>query len=64
MTWWPDPDDEPYHPEPLSRVEDTENPVVATLLGPDGEPLFLVYERPRIAMGYWPGKEASRIERL
>jgi hypothetical protein len=50
---------------PPLEVEDTPNPVVATLLGPDGEPLVLLYERPRLAMGFHPGdREPTRTERL
>lgn len=48
---------------PNLEVEDTPNPVVAVLLGPDGDVISRLYERPRIAMGYIQGKEASRIER-
>lgn len=64
MTWWCLPDDEfPESDPPQLEVEDTPNPVVAVILGPDGEVVSRMYERPRIAMGYHPAKEASRIER-
>ena len=35
-----------------------------SLLGPDGEVVAVLYERPRLAMGYHPGRrEPTRIER-
>lgn len=60
---WFDDDCEPSDP-PALEVEDTPNPIVGTLLGPDGEVVAALYERPRLAMGYHPGdREPSRIER-
>lgn len=70
MPWWqpldPDDDGEARDSDPPAlEVEDTPNPVVGVLLGPDGEPLVRLYERPRLAMGYQPGaREPSRTERL
>lgn len=68
--WWPwpdeDEDDEAACSDPPAlEVEDTPNPVVATLLGPDGDELVRLYERPRLAMGYHPdAREPSRVERV
>ena len=47
--WWPDKDDVDDGPQPADapelEVEVSDNPVVATLLGPDGEVLVEVRER-------------------
>ena len=59
----PDDEWEPGEP-PALEVEDEPNPVVGTLLGPDGEIVAWLYERPRLALGFHPGaREPSRIER-
>jgi hypothetical protein len=55
---------EPYD-TPSIEVEDTPNPVIAQLLGADGEPIFLIHERPFVAIGYSAHpKEPSRVVRL
>jgi len=45
--WEPEPQ-EPYYPE----VFETDNPVVAVLLGPDGEPLVEMRERREVTFGF------------
>lgn len=45
-SWWPDSDDSPSPAEPAwPEVEVTDNPVTATLLGPDGSILLELRER-------------------
>ena len=37
------------------QVTEEDNPVVATLLGPDGEPLLQLHERDTVPFGYQKG---------
>lgn len=63
MRYWPDEESEVFPPE--LTLEPEPNPVVAMLLEPDGQPVSLLYERPRVAFGFRPGrKEPSRIKRV
>jgi hypothetical protein len=48
-----DPDDVEFIADPPSiEVEIMDNPVVAELLGPDGEPLAQLRERPYVPFGF------------
>lgn len=59
MTWWGDfeeDDTEDTPTEPASPEVDISDPrIIAELLGPDGEPLAFLLDRPAVPFGYQPG---------
>lgn len=63
--WWsPDDDNEQPADCPTVEVEDWPNPVVAVLLGPDGDPIVELLERPSLPLGFHPGPRIpSRLVR-
>lgn len=48
-------------PEP--QVTETDNNITAQLLGAKGEVLSVIYERPKVSMGYVNNKSRSKIVR-
>lgn len=53
MTWWGDDGEEwPDPPQPDLYVSD--NPVIGVILGPDGDVLVEVRERPDVPFGFQP----------
>lgn len=44
---------------PQATLTETDNPVTATLLGPDGRPLRQLTQRPRLPFGYQPSPSVA-----
>ena len=63
--WWmPDDLDQECSDPPQLEVDDVPNEAVAVLLGPDGEAISTLYERPVVLMGFQSHpKTVSRIVR-
>ena len=62
--WMPDNEDVNWHPNPREcEVFVSDNDAIRVLLGPSGEVVAALYERPKVRFGYQP-KERSRVSRL
>lgn len=49
---------------PSPEVTDLPNNIVGEILGPNGDTLSVIYERPVVPMGFHPRKRGSRIVRF
>lgn len=63
--WWAPDDDSEFVEPPVLEVESEPNPVVAELLGPAGQTVAVLLERPVVPCGYQSAaKEPTRVVRL